>query len=212
MLHQHLIDRALAQVRIERRLAQIKEGCEGGLELRIILMSPGDAVGQPLRQVGHPFLELGDRLFKVLVFRLVVFVKLVEQISDLLLIGQVCFKDLLLALEEDCLFSVFKYRVSERVAELGLLLNLDAQIVAGILRFPEAPMQVEEITQGSIRDDRLTSDFGPFFGNQRPAMRSDRFRKAASERRDEAPLRAPPPAGETNAASRGISESPCATT
>ncbi len=94
----------------------VKKLVEGGLEFLVALVGLVDLGDQALGQFRDAVLELGDRLVKALDVRLGVGEELVEQVGDLLLVGQVEAVALAAVLKEDGLAGVLEDGVVERIA------------------------------------------------------------------------------------------------
>jgi hypothetical protein len=86
----------------------------------------------------------------------------------LLGIGQVEPVALLAVLEEDGRACVFEDGVAKRVAFGDFLADLDVEIVARVLGFPEAAAKVEEVAQGAVGVDVLGCSAGS--GDPRRAL------------------------------------------
>jgi hypothetical protein len=77
----------------------------------------------------------------------------------------------LAALEEDGLARVFEDDVGQRVFAFDLFLDLVVEVVVGVLGFPVAARQVEEVEERAVGEDGLTVDLVRPFGNEHPAVR-----------------------------------------
>lgn len=92
----------------------------------------------PWSEIGDAGFEFIDGLLEALDVGLGVAIKIVEQVAEVLRLGEVEPRfDFFAVLDEDGGGSVFEDRVGEWVAEGDLLADFDVELVAGVFGFPE---------------------------------------------------------------------------
>ena len=119
------------------------------------------------RQIVHGVLEVLD-------VRLGVCVELVDQVGQLLRVGELDPHNHGLVLKEHGLARVFEDRVREWIAWLALFGNLGVEIVAGVLGFPVAARQAVRVAHGAVGNDALAAGLGGQLGHERPVVRPGR--------------------------------------
>ena len=112
-----------------------------------------------------------------------VIVEAVQEIAQLLPVGELNTQDLVLVLEKDRRLRVFEDRVRERVAALDLFPDLSVQVIGRVLRLPVAARQAVLIAQRAIRPNRAAGDLGTELRDQDPLLRLRRFGQQVLKRR-----------------------------
>ncbi len=121
-----------------------EEALERGLEFLVALVRLLDLPTRLFASSGNALLEFLHRVMKILDLRLMVREELVQEIGDLLLIGQVEFVFGVAGLIQDRAFGVLEDRVAQRVLFLDLGGNAFVEIVINVLGFPIAQLGVNE--------------------------------------------------------------------
>jgi hypothetical protein len=170
VLHQHLIDGVAAEVGVEGGLAHGEEVVKSGLKRRILLVGLLDLGVESLGQFGDALLELLDGLLEAFDVRLGVAVEVVEEVGDLLGVGQVEAVAFAAVLDEHGPAGVLKDDVAARVALLELLADLGVEVVVGVLGLPVAARQAELVAQGAVGGDALAADLHVQLGDERPSL------------------------------------------
>ena len=157
MLNQHLLDRGLGQVGIDRLAAFFKELGEGGDKAAIGLPLILDQLRQAAPDVGHFVFELGDCLLPGGVLLRAVAEEGLERLDQLGRFGQVGVQRQALVLPEDGALRRLEEDVVARVAGLELALDFRGQVVVNILGLPIAVRQLEIVDQRAVHDDALAA-------------------------------------------------------
>ncbi|PLS67422.1 MAG: hypothetical protein CV045_13705, partial [Cyanobacteria bacterium M5B4] len=151
VLHQHLLNRILAEVGIDGRAALGEKGLEGSLEctagVGALLL---DELFQPARQLRYALLERGHGLLEALDLRVGVGKKGLKQGGELGAVGHIIVAEARAILVENGGAGILKDGVAERVAQARLLDNLGFEVVILIFGFPEATRDFEGIQQGPV--------------------------------------------------------------
>jgi hypothetical protein len=114
-------------------------------------------------------LKLVDGLLEAFDVGLGVAVELVEEVREVLGLGEVVARlGFCAVLEEDGGGGVFEDRVGERVAEGDFLADFGVEFVGGVFGLRVAAVEVEVIAEGAIGADLAPADFGGELRNEVP--------------------------------------------
>ncbi len=138
-------------------------------------------LGQPAGQVGDALLELLDGLLELLDLGLGVGEEAVQQIGELVRVGEVGFEDAVAVLEEDGAAGVLEDGVGERVAAADLALDLAGEVVAGVLGLPVAAGDAVGVAEGAVGADGVAAGFGAELGDEGPAVEAGGVREEIPE-------------------------------
>ena len=170
VLDQHLLDRGLGQVWVDRLAAFVQKLGEGGGEAAVALPLLPDQLRQAVPDVGHPLLELGDRLLPRRVLLRAVAEEHLQRLDQLRRVRQVGVQRQPPVLPQQRPLRRLEENVVARVAGRELALDLGRQVVVDVLGLPVAVRQPEIIDQRAVYDDApvaLRAD--GVFRHQRPA-------------------------------------------
>ena len=157
VLDQHLLDRGLGQVWVDRLAALVEKAGERGRENTVVLPFLLDQFGQPLADVGHPVLELGDGLLPGGVLLRAVGKEGVEGFDELGGVGEVVVEDHAPVLPQNRPFRRLEEDVVARVAGGEFALDFGGQVVVDIFGFPVAVREAEVVDEGAVDDDALAA-------------------------------------------------------
>lgn len=157
VLDQHLFDRLLRQIRVDRLTALAQKTGKGGGERRIAAPLLLDQLRQALADIGHPVLELGDGLLPGGVLLRAEGEEGLERLDQLRGVGQVGVERHAPVLPEDGTLGRLEEDIVARVAGRELALDLRGQVVVDILGFPVAVGEAEIVDQGAVDDDAFVT-------------------------------------------------------
>ena len=170
VLDQHLLDRGLGQVWVDRLAALVEKAGERGRENTVVLPFLLDQFGQPLADVGHPVLELGDGLLPGGVLLRAVGKEGVEGFDELGGVGEVVVEDHAPVLPQNRSFGGLEEDVVARVAGGEFALDFGGQVVVDVFGFPVAVREAEVVDEGAVDDDALAAaGVDGVFGHEGPA-------------------------------------------
>jgi len=101
----------------------------------------------------------------------------VEEIGELVRIGELDFKHAVAVLEENGAAGVLEDGVGERVATADLALDLAGEIVAGVLGLPIAAGDAVGVADGAVGADGMAAGFGAELGDEGPAVETGGVRE-----------------------------------
>ncbi|HLX63751.1 MAG TPA: hypothetical protein VKX17_20945 [Planctomycetota bacterium] len=172
VLDEHFIDGGLADVGIERGLAEREEGGEGFLEFAIRCVGVGDEVLKAAREFGDARAEIFDGVGELFDFGFGVAVEFVEQVGELLRVLQIDAQDFVFVLNQDGFAGVFEDDVVERVAARFFLGDFGVEGIGGIFGFPIAAGERVFVADDAVGADAGAAGDGGVlgdFGDESPA-------------------------------------------
>ena len=150
MLDQHLLDRGLGQVRVDRLAAFVQKfgerGGEGAVAFPLLL----DQLGQALPDVRDPVLELGDGLLPRRILLRPVTEEHLQRLDQLPRVRQIRVQRQPPVLPQHRPPRRLKQDIVARVARRKLALHLRRQIVVDVLRLPAPVRQPEVVHQRPV--------------------------------------------------------------
>jgi hypothetical protein len=105
----------------------------------------------------------------------------VEEIGELVRIGELDFKHAVAVLEENGAAGVLEDGVGERVATVDFALNLAGEVVARVLGLPVAARDAVGVAEGAVGADGMAAGFGAELGNEGPAVEAGGAREEIAE-------------------------------
>ncbi|MCZ0938816.1 MAG: hypothetical protein OXJ55_09285 [Caldilineaceae bacterium] len=154
---QHLFDRLIRLVRVDRLAALVQKTGKGGGERRIAAPLLLNQLRQALADVRHPVLELGNGLLPDGVSLRAVAEEGLKHLDQLRGVGQVGVERHTPVLPQDGALGGLEEDVVARVAGRGLALDLRGQVVVDILDLSLAVHEAEVVEQCAVNDDTSVS-------------------------------------------------------